>query len=317
MMRVGLFVGGVGGLEAALRPVRAAGQAGLESVFFGQVHGWDALIVSALAAREAAGLELGTAIVPTYPRHPVVLAGEALTIQAATGNRFTLGIGPSHRPVIESRYGLSYAHPARHVREYLSVLTPLLRGEKVDFHGETLSAQGVVQVPDTAPPPVLLSALAPRMLRLAGEMADGTVTTWATASVIAQHVRPRIEQAAADAGRGRPRIAAIVMAVVTDRPEQVRRKLAAQLGAASNLPSYRAILDRQGLTGVEETVLIGDAGAIADGLHGLAAAGATDVLVSIVDGGEAGYRADGTPLEAEAAAERERTLELLSGLPRT
>jgi F420-dependent oxidoreductase-like protein len=314
MMKVGLYVGREASVDGALRQVRAAAEAGLDSVFFGQTFGWDSLVVSALAGREAAGLEIGTAIVPTYPRHPIVLAAAALTLQAATGNRFTLGLGPSHGPVVESRFGLSYEHPARHVREYLSVLGPLLRGEQVDFHGETLSAQGAVRVPDAAPPPVLLSALAPLMLRIAGELADGTVTTWATAPVIAEHVKPRVEQAAADAGRGAPRIAAIVMASVTDRPEQVRRKIAGQIGAASNLPSYRALLERQGLAGIEETIVVGDAKTVAEGLHAFDAAGTTDLLVSVVDGGDADGTDGSAQAEPEAQAEREHTLELLSGL---
>ncbi|MHA6757647.1 TIGR03564 family F420-dependent LLM class oxidoreductase [Streptacidiphilus sp. PAMC 29251] len=300
-MRIGLYVGGLSSVAAALDSVRLAAQAGLDSVFFNQVFGWDALTVAALAGQQVPGIELGTAVVQTYPRHPIALAAQALTVQGATGNRLTLGIGPSHLPVIEGQFGLSYDRPARHVREYLSALLPLLRGEPTDYRGETLRATATIEVPGATPPPVLVSALGPVMLRIAGELADGTVTTWATPETIGGHVKPRIDAAAAAAGRPAPRIVAGVVASVSADPDGLRRQVAEQVGRASQLPSYRALLDRQRLDGVHQTVLAGDEDAVADGLRAFTTAGATDVLVSVIGD----------------AAEQSRTLELLAALRRS
>ncbi|HEV7626147.1 MAG TPA: LLM class flavin-dependent oxidoreductase, partial [Streptomyces sp.] len=132
-MRIGLYINGGASLDALLGRVRAASAAGLDSAFFSQVTAWDAITVAALAARETPGIEVGTAVVQTYPRHPLALAGQALTAQTVSGNRLTLGIGPSHRQIVEGLLGLSYDRPALHTREYLTALRPLLRGEPVEY----------------------------------------------------------------------------------------------------------------------------------------------------------------------------------------
>ncbi|TDD60335.1 LLM class F420-dependent oxidoreductase [Actinomadura darangshiensis] len=280
-MRIGLFtVAGTAPLDELVTQVRLARDAGLDSVFFGHAWSWDALMTAALAGREVPGIELGTAIVPTYPRHPLALAGQALTAQAMAGGRFTLGVGPSHPQVIEGAHGISYERPARHTREYLSALRPLLRGEDVDYHGETLTAAATIDAPGATPPPVLLSALGPAMLRIAGELADGTLTTWTGAEAIADHIAPSITKAAEAAGRPAPRVLAGAVVALTTDPDAVRRDLAEQLGFAGNFPAYRSILDRQGLSGVHETVIAGDEKDVARQLRRFADAGATDLLIS-------------------------------------
>ncbi|NJP28004.1 TIGR03564 family F420-dependent LLM class oxidoreductase [Microbispora sp. SCL1-1] len=281
-MRLGVLAGGNGlGLDELIGQVREAAGAGLDSAYFSQVLSWDAVTLAALAAREVPGIAVGTAVTQTYPRHPLALAGQALTAQAASGNRFTLGIGPSHGPLIETHFGLSYDRPARHVREYLSALVPLLRGEQVDYHGETLTAAGRVMVPGAEPPPVLLAALGPVMLRMAGELADGAVTVWTGPETIARHVTPAVTRAAAAAGRPRPRVVAGVIMSVTADPEGVRRRVAESLGPAGNLPSYRAMLDRQGKSGVEETIVAGDEPAVEQAVRAYAEAGVTELVVSL------------------------------------
>ncbi|MGW2308505.1 LLM class F420-dependent oxidoreductase [Actinomadura luteofluorescens] len=280
-MRIGLFtIAGTAPLDDLVTQVRQARDAGLDSVFFGHAGSWDALMTAAVAGREVPGIEVGTAIVPTYPRHPLALASQALTAQAMTGGRFTLGIGPSHPQVIEGSHGIAYDRPGRHVREYLSALRPLLRGEEVDYYGETVTAVGKLDAPGATPPPVLVSALGPAMLRIAGELADGTVTTWVGADAIADHIVPSITKAAEATGRPAPRVLAGVIAALTNDPDAVRRDLADQLGAAADFPAYRAVLDRQGLSGVHETVIAGDERTITRELRRFADAGATDLLIS-------------------------------------
>ncbi|MEU6646713.1 TIGR03564 family F420-dependent LLM class oxidoreductase [Saccharomonospora sp. NPDC046836] len=264
-MRIGLHIGDQSDLQSQIGQVRAAAEHGLASAFFNQVLASDPLTVAALAGAAVPGIELGTAVVQTYPRHPISLAGQALTVAAATGNRFTLGIGPSHRQLIEGVYGLSYDRPAHHTREYLSAL----RAE--------LSGTGHVQVPGAQSPQVLLSALGPVMLRIAGELADGTVTVWATPATIADHIRPRIDAVAKD-----PRVVAAVVLSVTARPDAVRDELAGVVGFASDFASYRAVLDRQGQSNVVETIVAGDEDTVAAAVRAYADAGATDVLVSLV-----------------------------------
>lgn len=282
-MRVGVYLNTLGtDLDTLLGRVRAAADAGFASVFLSQLTSLDAIAVAGLGAREVAGIEVGTAVVQTYPRHPLALAVQALTAQAISGNRFTLGIGPSHRQIIEGSYGLPYERPARHTREYLTALVPLLRGEATEYRGETLSVAGQVEVPGATPPPVLLSALGPAMLRIAGELADGTVTTWTGAAAIAEHIVPRITEAARAAGRPAPRVVASALVAVTADPDGVRRQVAEQLGFAAGFASYRAMLELQGLSGLHETVIAGDERMVEKELTRFAEAGATDFLVSPV-----------------------------------
>jgi F420-dependent oxidoreductase-like protein len=280
-VRIGVYITGGASLADLVGQVQAAADAGLDSAFFGQLFSWDALTAVALAGQRVPGIELGTAVVQTYPRHPLVLAGQALTAQAATGNRLALGIGPSHRPIIEDQFGHSYDRPARHVRDYLSALLPLLRGEAVDVHGESVTAVGQVSVPGVATPSVLLAALGPTMLRVAGEQTDGTVTVWAGPRILGAEIAPAIVRAAADAGRPAPRVIAGVIACVTADPDAAIQRLATAMGGASAFASYWSLLDRQGLSGVHETAAVGDETLVADTIRRYAAAGATDVLVSL------------------------------------
>ncbi|MCM3924241.1 LLM class F420-dependent oxidoreductase, partial [Frankia sp. AiPs1] len=281
-MKIGMYVSGGPSPAAVLDQVRAAARAGLDSAFFGQLASWDALTLAALAATAVPGIELGTAVVPTYPRHPLALAGQALTVQAVAPAGLTLGIGPSHRQIIEGQFGYRYDRPARHLREYLTALGPLLRGEAVDVHGETVTAVGRIDAPVAVAPSVLVSALGPVMLRVAGELADGTVTVWTGPKTVGDHIAPTIARAAAAVGRPAPRVVCAVMACVTADPDRVRAAVASQVGFASDFPSYRAVLDREGLGGVHETVVAGTAEAVERAVRRYADAGATELLVGLI-----------------------------------
>ena len=211
-MRIGIGVGDMAGRRSALadqvEQIRALASRGVPSVWLAQLVGLDALTAIAVAGSQVPGIELGTAVVPTYPRHPTALASQALTTQAAVGGRLTLGVGLSHRSVIEDMFGLDYSKPARHMREYLSVLGPLLRGERVSFAGETMRVNARIIVPGAAAPSLLVAALGPVMLRIAGEFADGTVTWMTGPATLADHTVPVLTKATAAAGRPAPRVVA-------------------------------------------------------------------------------------------------------------
>ncbi|NBH06414.1 TIGR03564 family F420-dependent LLM class oxidoreductase [Amycolatopsis sp. SID8362] len=281
-MRIGLYATSATGLEGIVGDIAAAERLGLDSAFFPQLTAWDALTVAAVAGQRVPRIGLGTAVVRTFAQHPLALAGQALTAQAATGGRLTLGIGPSHREIVEGGYGLSYDRPARHVREYLQALNPLLRGETVDFRGETLSAAGLVEVPGAEPPPVLVSALGPMMLAIAGELADGTVTVWAGPEVLGEVVVPKITDAASRAGRPAPRVVATAMFSVTAAPDRVRDDIRARFGGAGEFASYRRLLRQQGKAGIEDTVTAGTEDLVAATARRFAEAGVTDLLISPV-----------------------------------
>jgi F420-dependent oxidoreductase-like protein len=288
-VRVGLWIEGQLGatIEEVVRQVDAAGDAGYARAWVGEVGSWDPLTLLAAVGRHAPGIEVGTAIVRTYPRHPLALAAQALTVQAATGNRLTLGVGSSHAPVITQEYGLSFAAPARNMREYLSVLTPLLRGESVDYRGESWTAVGRIGTAGAQAPQVLVSALGPVMLQVTGELADGTITAWAGPKTIGDVVRPALDAAAAAAGRPDPVVVAQVCVCVTGDPDRARRWVDERFGRAADLPSYRAVLEREGLPGPGATVLAGDEATVERGLGRFADAGASEVQVVPVGTAEA------------------------------
>ncbi len=214
---------------------------------------------------------------PTYPRHPVMLAAQALTVQAATGGRLTLGIGLSHQVVIENVFGQSFDKPARHMREYLSILIPLLEGEQVSFTGETLRAStfGPLEI-DVPGPPVLVAALGTEMLRIAGRMAAGTVTWMTGPATVESHIIPTIHDAAAEAGRPVPRVGVGLPVCVTDDPAAARAKATEAFVIYGHLPSYRAMLDREGATGPADVAIVGSGPFVRDQLRRLADIGVTD-----------------------------------------
>ena len=280
-MRWGLFSGGeVLSVDDHVARAKAVGAAGLDAMFFGQVGSWDAVALASVCGREVPGIEVGVAVTQTFPRHPLALAAQALTAQGISGNRFTLGVGPSHPAVIEGQFGIAYEKPAQHTREYLQALSSLLDGRPTEYRGERITAVGQVAAPGAERPSLLLSALGPVMLRTAGELADGTTTVWAGPRVIGEHVAPLINRAAQDAGRPQPRIVALVVAALTDDPAEARQRLAERYAMASQMPAYQQILGRQGASNVGDTLVAGDEKALERELRAYADAGATELMVS-------------------------------------
>lgn len=301
-MRIGIFAGAVadGSLDEVVGAAREAAAHGFASFWMPQIFGFDALTALAVIGREVERIELGTAVVPTYPRHPMMLAAQALTANVACGGRLSLGIGLSHQIVIEGMFGYSFEKPVRHMREYLSILMPLLRGEAASFTGETLTGNGTVAIKGAEPCPVLIAALGPKMLDLAGRVADGTVTWMTGPKTLGELTVPAITAAAADAGRPEPRVVGALPVCVTD-DESGMRGLAAQAFAIyGQLPSYRAMLDREGAEGPADVALVGSEEAVRAGIERVGDAGATDFVA-------VEFAPAGTP-------ERERTRDLLRTL---
>jgi len=283
-MDIGVMVGG-SGVADVIAAVQDVVDAGVRRVWLPQVFSNEALTVIAVAGREIPDVEFGTAVIPTYPRHPLVLALQALTTSAALGpgSRLHLGIGLSHQLVIEGMFGMAFEKPATHMREYLSALRPVLDGQPVDVQGETLRAatlMGPISVDGAGPVPVLVAALGPALLRVAGELADGTLTWMAAPRVVADRIAPSITAAAEAAGRPRPRIGIGLPVAVTNDVDAILQRAASTYAIYGTLPSYRKLLDEAGLDGPAGVVIAGDEDEVADRIRALADVGATELLAS-------------------------------------
>ncbi|MEU8803138.1 LLM class F420-dependent oxidoreductase [Spirillospora sp. NPDC048819] len=282
-MRLGVLLverGGADALGKLTEEVRRAADDGFSSAWMSQIFGVDAQSALAVAGSGVPGIELGTAVVPTYPRHPAVMAQQARTTALALQGRFTLGIGLSHKIVIEDMYGYDFGRPLRHMDEYLSVLLPLLAGENASFKGETVQGNVGLSVPNEGRVPVLLAALGPKMLKLAAERTDGTVL-WMTGPVtIREHIAPTITTAAKAAGRPEPRIVCVLPVCVTDDPERAREQAGETFEMYGMLPSYRAMMDREGVDGPADLAVVGDEDTVAAKLEALSEAGATDFVAA-------------------------------------
>lgn len=282
-MRIGIMIGEVRG-PATITDLRdqIAAADGMASVWSAQGLGWDALTALALAGASGPATRLGTAAVPVRQRHPLTLASQVLSLQAVTGNRLTLGVGAGIGAMVTGMFGLPADRPVRYMREYLSVLRPLLSGAPVDHSSAMLTAAGAVTVAGTEPPPVLLAALGPGMLRLAGEAADGAITWMAGPRTLSDHVVPLIAAAAQAAGRAAPRIVAGLPVCVTSDIEGARRRIGQQFAMAAHVPEYRAVLDREGANGPGDVAVVGDEDAVARRLTTLAASGASEFVAAPV-----------------------------------
>ena len=277
-MRIGINGGAMttGTIDDVIVEARSAADDGFHTYWSPQIFALDALTVFAIVGREVPGIELGTAVVPTYPRHPWALAQEALTTQAAVGGRLALGIGLSHQIVVEGMWGISFAQPVRHLREYLEVLLPLTRGEAVKYRGTTVSAHGALTVPGSTPVPVLIAALGPKMLELTGQMADGTITWCVGPKTLEGHTVPTLTASAERAGRAVPRVVAALPVAVTADRHRLHEKAAEVFQIYGQLPSYRAMLDREGAAGPADLAIAGSEAEVADRIGALRDIGVTD-----------------------------------------
>lgn len=283
-MRIGVSLAepppGVDSLDRLRADIEAAAADGFASAWMANIFGLDAITALAVAGSQVPGIELGTAVVPTYPRHPATLAQQALTAQVALGGRLALGIGLSHQIVIEGMFGYSFDKPARHMREYLQVLLPLVHDGSASFTGETLKAGIQLSTPRVAPLPVLLAALAPQMLRLAGEVADGTVLWMTGPETIAGHIVPKLTKAAESAGRPAPRVVCTLPVCVTDDADAARGGADKIFSIYGQLPSYRAMLDIEGAAGPGDVAIVGDEATVGRQIRALGDIGVTDFVAA-------------------------------------
>ena len=277
-MRYGIFGGAVndGTLDDVVAEAAGAERDGFAAYWAPNIFGHDALTALAVVATKVPRIELGTSVVPTFPRHPHAIAQQSHTVAAASGNRFTLGIGLSHKIVIENMLGLSYDKPVRHLREYLSVLMPLSRNEPANFDGEMYRVHAAVNAKGSAGFGVVVAALGEQMLRVTAALADGTLTWCTGPATLAGHTIPTITRAAEEFGRPAPRVIAALPVCVTDDKDAAAARAAETFAAYGALPSYRAMLDREGVAGPADIAIIGTADEVQERIHALAGIGVTD-----------------------------------------
>ncbi|MBE1535522.1 LLM class F420-dependent oxidoreductase [Actinomadura algeriensis] len=313
-MRVGVMIGPERGdsskkVGRMIDDVLWAEEAGLDTAWIPQVPtDFDALIAVSLMGARTRRIELGTAVVPLQAQHPIALARQALSAQAATGGRLTLGVGPSHHWIVRDMLGLPYEKPAAYTRDYLDVLDAALRGPgDVDVENDTFTVHNPLGIGPVARMPVMLAALGPVMLKIAGERADGTVLWMADERAVADHVAPRITKAAQEAGRPAPRIVAGIP-VCLCRPSEVdaaRERANRILGEAEISPNYQRLLDNGEAKDVGDLCAAGDEEAIAARFRRFRDAGVTDLSVRLLPIGEG---------REQLVASKRRTREVLAGI---
>jgi F420-dependent oxidoreductase-like protein len=295
-MHIGLMIGSdrersrTDRLPGLIDDVQDADRAGFTSIWIPQVPGYlDALTMIAILGQATEQIELGTAVVPVQTRHPLAMAQQALTAQAVCGGRLALGLGPSHHWIIEEQFGLPYERPAALIRDYLEVINAAFAGPgQVDVDNDTFRVHSPINVIDPTPMPVLIAALAPLMLRIAGERASGTILWMADERAIGEHVAPRITQAATEAGRPAPRIVAgVPVALCAAHQVDAARSYASEvLGHADLSPNYERLLERGDAQDVGDTMAAGDEASIVSRLERYRDAGVTDLGARVVPLGD-------------------------------
>jgi len=284
-MRFGVMVGGHTSrisLEGFVEVARDLESRGFDTMWIPHVFGHDAISLAAVVGRETERIELGTAVVPTYPRHPTSIAQQAITTGAACRGRFTLGIGLSHPPVIERMIGLSYSRRAKHMREYMAVLGPLLRGEPAKFEGEEYRVEMTVDVPDAQPVPVIIAALGERMLEIAGREAAGTILWMGGFGAIEHHIVPKLRAAAQEVGKPEPRVVAGMHIVLTSNAAAANEHVARMLESYRLMPSYKAMIEREGSAEPGDFSIVGDEKVLDAGIERLRSIGVTDFDANIL-----------------------------------
>ena len=298
-MKVGLMVGEGSGAAPELKGLIERGQMaerfGLDTAWIANIA-LDAMTACAALGGATSQIEIGTAVVPTFTRHPVAMAQQSASTQMACEGRFTLGIGLAHKFMVEDMWGLSYDKPAQQMRAYLEILEPALRGVAVTHQNENYDVK-LMAMPDGTDTSVLVAALGPLMLKIAGRLSGGTITMATGLKTLETHIVPTITAGAEEAGRPPPRIVAGFPVLLTANKAEAHDLIAKVFEVYAGVPSYRAMLDREGVSGVEDVALVGEEVELNAQLERLESIGVTDLLVM--------------PVET-APGEMERTIEFLA-----
>ncbi len=314
-MRIGLMIGPERGryrtkVERLQADARWAEEAGLATVWIPQIPDeFDALTAATVVGAVTSRIEVGTAVVPVQPRHPIALAQQVLSVQAVCEGRLAVGLGVSHHWVIDEMLGLPYERPVPTMRSYLDVLGQALAGPgPVDVENDMFRVHNPLDITDITPTPVLLAALGPRMLQLCGERADGTILWMADERAIATHVVPNLTRAAEAANRPAPRVVAGVPVCLCgdDEIEAAVARTNRILAEAEVSPNYQKLLEHGDARSVGDILVAGSEASIMKRLSGFADAGVTDISVRVVPIGEN---------REELISSSKRTRELLRSLP--
>jgi F420-dependent oxidoreductase-like protein len=299
-MRIGLSGGGAT-VDKIVSQAQRAEADGFSSLWYASRVAGDPLVAIAIAGRETSSIELGTAVLQTYPCHPLLQANRAASVADAMGRPgFTLGVGPSHAPVIEGVFGISYDHAGRNTEEYTRILTGVLQGATVNENGDDWTAHSAGRAATPAQPvSVMLAALAPRLLRVAGECTDGTVTWMAPARAIETHVAPKINAAASAAGRPQPRVVVGLPVAVHDDEAEARATAQENFAMYGTLPNYMRVLELGGAATPGDAAIVGTEQQVRAQLQSLLDAGATDIWAAVF------------PIGDDRSASRRRTNDLL------
>lgn len=264
------------GVAGVLDDITAAEATGFTSYWVAQVGLIDALGLLGAHGDTGSSMALGTAVISTWERHPHALAVQALTTQTLVGDRLIVGIGLNHEPMVTGSLRMAWHKPVRHMIDYLAILNDLLATGSAAHEGEAWSYTGDDAKPSPGVPRVMIAALGEQMLKVAGRRADGTILWCVGPKTIRSHIAPVINDAAAAAGRSTPAIVCSLPVWVTDDPEPARGFLAQILANYAVLPSYRAMMDREGVAGLGELSIVGGEDYVRDALGEIAASGATD-----------------------------------------
>ena len=278
-MELGIF-GSSRNVDDLKKQVQEANTLGYSTFWTPQIFNLDALTALAVIAESVEGIRLGTSVIPTYPRHPMMLAQQALTVNQVSNGRLDLGIGLSHKPVVEGMWGISFDAPVGHMSDYLQILMALLHDGTISYGGKHLTSRGGIDVPADAPP-VLVAALGPQRLKLVGRVADGTVTWMTGPETIRNHISPIINAAAEEAGRPVPQVIAAVPVCITSDLDIAEEYAKRDFGFYGDLPSYRAMLEREGLANSWDIALSGSFEEVAEGLQKYSDSGGTQVVAAV------------------------------------
>lgn len=313
-MRVGVMIGAERGdmarkVDKLAADIQWAETAGLDTAWMPQVpNDFDCLTMVSLMAAHSSRIELGTAVVPLQAQHPIALARQALSTHAVAGGRLALGVGPSHHWIVQDMLGLPYEKPAAYTRDYLQVLNAAIAGPgSVDVENDSFTVHNPMAIGADTAMPILVAALGPVMLQIAGEHADGTVLWMADERAIGDHIAPKITKAAADAGRPAPRIVAgiPVCLCAPGQVDEAKERANRILGEAEVSPNYQRLLDRGDARDVGDLCAAGDEAAILGRMRRFADAGVTDLSVRLLPIGEN---------RDELVASKRRTREMIAGL---